>query len=144
MQVTTIEKSTGRSVGIHFKCYDKQDLLYFTRIRRFETKLGERIQVVGDKSHLEETLRRSTARYVVFGIPEDIGIRANYGTGGADSGWIPFLSAFLNVQSNDFLIGDELLMLGHFDFGDLKYLIENASTPTAMRYIPSTRKWKAW
>jgi formiminoglutamase len=28
------------------------------------------------------------------------------------------------LQSNDFLSGDELLLLGHFDFGDVKYLIE--------------------
>ena len=124
MQATPIQKAPIRNIGHHFKCYDKQDLLYFTRIRRFETKLGERIQVVADKSHLEESLSRSTARYVVFGIPEDIGVRGNYGTGGTDSAWTPFLSAFLNLQSNDFLSGDEMLMLGHFDFGDVKYLIE--------------------
>ncbi|WP_315815786.1 hypothetical protein [Paraflavitalea speifideaquila] len=60
----------------------------------------------------------------MIGIPEDIGVRANHGVGGTDSIWIPFLSAFLNIQSNDFLEGDDILLLGHFDFGDLKYLIE--------------------
>ena len=124
MQTIHTEKTAGRSVGHHFKCYDKQDLLYFTRLRRFETRLGERIQVINDKNHLEEALDRSTARYVVFGVPEDIGVRANYGIGGTDSVWTPFLGSFLNLQSNDFLSGDELLLLGHFDFGDVKYLIE--------------------
>src|SRR5690606_16961508 len=33
--------------------------------------------------------------------------------------------SFLNTQSNDFLSGEEILLLGHFDFGDFKYLIEN-------------------
>jgi formiminoglutamase len=62
---------------------------------------------------------------VVLGIPEDIGVRANYGNGGADTAWIPFLSAFLNTQSNDFLTGEDILVLGHFDFGDIKYLIDS-------------------
>jgi formiminoglutamase len=60
----------------------------------------------------------------LFGIPEDIGIRANMGLGGADSSWEPFLDAFLNIQSNDFFSGDEILLLGYFDFSNLKFLIE--------------------
>jgi formiminoglutamase len=124
METMQAEKNTGKQVGHHFKFYDKQDILYFTRIRRFETKLGERLQVIRDKQQLEQSLEQSTAKYVMFGIPEDIGVRANYGNGGTDSSWMPFLSSFLNIQSNDFLGGDEILLLGHFDFGDVKYLIE--------------------
>lgn len=108
----------------HFVFYSKHDVLNMTQIRRFETKLGECVQVVPDKNKWEEGLQQSLARYVVFGIPEDIGIRANYGKGGADSAWQAFLSAFLNIQSNDFLNGDELLLLGHFDFSDAGQLIE--------------------
>jgi formiminoglutamase len=112
----------------HFKVYSRQDILSLTKIRKFETKLGERLQVIADKTNLQESLNNSSVQYVLFGIPEDIGVRANHGTGGADSAWTPFLSAFLNIQSNDFFSGDEVLLLGHFDFGDLKYLIEqNAS-----------------
>jgi formiminoglutamase len=108
----------------HFKFYSKHDVLNLTRIRRFETKLGESVQILPDKATWESGLQQSTAKYVVFGIPEDIGIRANHGTGGADSVWIPFLSAFLNLQSNDFLNGDELMLLGQFNFSDLGELIE--------------------
>lgn len=108
----------------HFKVYTRQDVLSLTRTRKFETKLGEVIHVIGDKTDLYESISTSDAKYILFGIPEDIGIRANHGTGGADSAWVPFLSAFLNIQSNDFLSGEEILLLGHFDFGDLKYLIE--------------------
>lgn len=108
----------------HFKYYDKQDMLSLTKVRKFETKLGERVQVVTDKQHLESALQQSTARYILFGVPEDIGVRANYGVGGADSAWMPFLSAFLNIQSNDFLGGEDILLLGHFDFSEAKYLIE--------------------
>ena len=108
----------------HFKFYNKHDVLNLTRIRRFETKLGESVQVIADKNVLETALQQSSARYVIFGIPEDIGIRANHGTGGADSAWNSFLSAFLNIQSNDFLNGEEIILLGHFNFSDAMDLIE--------------------
>jgi formiminoglutamase len=72
-----------------------------------------------------EQLRQSPAKYVLLGIPEDIGVKGNYGIGGADTNWLSFLSSFLNIQSNDFLTGENVLLLGHFDFGDVKYLIEN-------------------
>ena len=108
----------------HFKFYNKHDILSLTKLRRFETKLGERINWLQDKTQLESYLQQTPAKYVLFGIPEDIGVRANHGVGGTDSVWVPFLSSFLNIQSNDFVVGDELLLLGHFDFGDMKYLIE--------------------
>ena len=93
----------------HFKFYIKQDILYLTKLRRFETKHGEMIQVVDDSSNLEKSLNDTISKYILFGIPEDIGVRANSGTGGADTAWIPFLQSFLNIQSNDFLLGDEVL-----------------------------------
>ena len=100
-----------------------------TSIRKFETKLGERVKCITEKISVEEGLKQSTAKYVLLGIPEDIGVKANQGIGGADSAWFPFLSAFLNIQSNDFLSGDDILLLGHFDFNDVKFLIEsNAAT----------------
>lgn len=109
----------------HFKFYSKEDILSITKIRRFETKLGERVKQLTAPDNWAEALQKSSARYVLLGIPEDIGIKANYGVGGADTVWLPFLLSFLNTQSNDFLTGEDILLLGHFDFGDIKYLIEN-------------------
>jgi formiminoglutamase len=109
----------------HFKYYNKEDILSITKIRRYETKLGERIQVLADINNIELSLQASKAGFVLIGIPEDIGIKANHGIGGADSAWIPFLQSFLNIQSNDFLEGGELLLMGHFDFSDMEHLIEN-------------------
>jgi formiminoglutamase len=111
----------------HLKVYGKQDILSLTKLRKFETKLGERLQVIHDPSALAVSIQQSTARYVLVGIPEDIGDKANYGSGGADSVWLPFLQSFLNIQSNDFLDGSELLLLGHFDFGDIQYLIDTTA-----------------
>ena len=53
----------------HFKFYNKQDVLSLTRIRRFETKLGERVQVLGDVNAIENSLQNSSASYVLLGIP---------------------------------------------------------------------------
>lgn len=108
----------------HFKFYNKKDVLSLTKTRRFETKVGERIPCL-PQGEWPGVLQQSAARFALFGIPEDVGVKANMGTGGADTCWTPFLQAFLNVQSNDFFSGDECLLLGHFDFGDLQFLIEN-------------------
>ena len=109
----------------HFKFYTKEDILSITKTRRFETKLGERVGTLDKQGEWPQVLTNSKATYVIVGIPEDIGVRANYGVGGADTAWLPFLSSFLNMQSNDFLVGDDILVLGHFDFGDIKYLIDS-------------------
>lgn len=112
---------------LHFKWCSKQDVLSLTRVRKFETKLGERIQACPPGQDPEQFLRRSTARFVLLGIPEDIGVKANQGIGGADTAWLPFLQSFLNIQSNYFLDGEEILLMGHFDFGDIQYLIDHTA-----------------
>ena len=111
----------------HLKVYTRQDVLNHTSVRRFETKIGERIQVLKDAKQIEASLQQSTAKYVIIGIPESIGIKANLGIGGTESCWLPFLHSFLNCQSNDFLEGGELLLLGHFDFKDVADVIEHSA-----------------
>jgi formiminoglutamase len=111
----------------HLKVYTKQDVLSLTKLRRFETKLGERLLTVSDSSNMERSLATSTAKYVLFGIPEDLGAKGNFGIGGTDTLWIPFLQSFLNIQSNDFFDGGEVLLIGHFDFGDIEYLIDTTA-----------------
>jgi len=108
----------------HFKFYNKQDILSITKIRRFETKLGERVQVIANPSNIEASLQASAANYIILGIPEDIGVKANGGIGGTDSAWLAFLKAFLNIQSNDFLEGGNMMVLGHFDFASIAELID--------------------
>lgn len=108
----------------HFKRYTRQDLLSLVRLRRFETKLGERVQVLPAGEPVNDAIRSLPSKYVVFGIPEDIGVQANYGTGGTSTAWLSFLQSFLSLQSNDFLPGEEIAVMGHFDFGDILYLID--------------------
>jgi formiminoglutamase len=108
----------------HFNYYEKQDVLKLTKIRRFETKLGERVSCKNPAKSIEETLQNTEISFVVFGVPEDIGVKANLGTGGTDTAWQYFLKSFLNIQSNDFMDGNNILLLGHFEFVDLEQLIE--------------------
>lgn len=72
---------------------------------------------------LAEALSQSKARYVLLGIPEDIGVRANYGIGGTETIWLPFLQALCNMQSTDAFTGEEVVLSGYFDFSDIKSLI---------------------
>ncbi len=106
------------------KIYSKQDILANTRIRRFETRIGETIQHLTDTSNIEQSLQQSNARFVIIGVPENIGVKGNEGSGCADAVWQPFLSDFLNIQSNDFFEGSDVLLLGHLDFSELSNLIE--------------------
>jgi formiminoglutamase len=109
----------------HFKFYSKEDILSMTKTRRFETRMGERLQFLKPGREWPEVIQESTAKYVILGIPEDFGVKANYGIGGTETAWLSFLDSFLNIQSNDYLTGENTLLLGHFDFGDIKFLIEN-------------------
>jgi formiminoglutamase len=104
------------------RIYNKEDVLSVTNVRRFETKVGERILLCS--GNLEESLLASKAKYVLLGIPESIGVKANEGVGGAETAWLSFLKAFLNVQSNEFFTGEEVMLLGHLDFNDLNVTIE--------------------
>lgn len=108
----------------HFKAYNKHDILSLAKLRRFETKLGERVQLLSDAASVVDSINGNPAKYIVFGIPEDIGVQANYGIAGTSTSWLPFLQSFLNIQSNDFLTGEEIAVIGHFDFGDIQYLID--------------------
>jgi formiminoglutamase len=110
----------------HFRYYVKEDVLSLTHLRRFETKTGERVQV-SNGTDIASRIASAAADYILFGIPENIGVKANGGIGGTSSGWLAFLNSFLNTQSNDFFNGENVLVLGHFDFSDMERLIdENA------------------
>lgn len=99
------------------KLYIPEDIRTFINKREGETKLGEMIQL-SDGKNLEHSLSQSAARFVILGLPEDIGVRANNGIGGAHTAWPGFLKSFLNIQHNHALSGTDFLLLGHLDFTD--------------------------
>lgn len=93
------------------KIYTQGDVLALTKPREGEVKLGQKVLTVANLSEIAQC----NATYVLLGIPEDIGVRANLGVAGAKTAWEATLKSLLNMQSNPFLQGDEILVLGHFD-----------------------------
>lgn len=103
----------------NLQIYQASEILSRTKRRHGETKIGERMQTIADPANWLSGLQVSNAQFVVLGIPEDIGVRANYGRGGAYAAWKPSLDFLINMQSNAFLEGSEMLVLGHVDVADL-------------------------
>lgn len=107
-----------------FKLYDRKSIEKFISYRKGETKLGERIQFISAPADLSE----SDAEFVIFGIPEDIGVRANHGKPGTATAWNAFLSAFLNVQVNKYLDQKKILLLGEIDIAEAMRKAGNIDT----------------
>lgn len=112
------------------KIYSQSDIDKLIIYRDGETKIGEKVEVYlnGEESFFSnaaisiDVLAKSKAKFVLLGIPEDIGVRANAGIAGASTTWKSALMAFLNIQSNRFLSGEEVLVLGHFEIEEPKDL----------------------
>ncbi len=124
--------------------YDELRLAELTRRRSGETRLGEMVKTIPwslcDK--WDVALADMPGRYVLLGLPEDIGVRANYGRGGAYSAWIPALSTILNTQSNPALKGDDIILLGHLDFSQAMEELK-AADPSAPGTIQHARELTA-
>ena len=93
---------------IHFQFVSDTDVAKRVSPRDGETKLGETLRYVSSL----DAISSSAATYVIFGIQEDIGVRANYGKKGAAKAWNAFLNAFIHVQSNQYN-ASQMLLLGH-------------------------------
>jgi formiminoglutamase len=87
--------------------------------REGETKFGEKVALLESNTNLVAQLRATDAKYVLLGIPEDIGIRANRGKAGATTAWSAALKSLVNTQDNAFNKGKRLLILGHLEFAAL-------------------------
>lgn len=106
------------------KVYRLQDIQNLTRQRSGEEKVGEKVSCSSGKDWRKD-LQDSTARYVILGIAEDIGVRANYGRPGAGTAFRPALESFLSQQSNFFLPAEQIFVLGEVRTEDL---MEEAGT----------------
>ncbi|AWH85537.1 arginase [Flavobacterium album] len=91
------------------------DLAKYTSYRSGEIKFGERIHTLAKEASTWDNLRADEAEFVLFGIPEDIGVRANYGRPGTASAWESAIRSIINLQHNKFFKGSRLLILGSID-----------------------------
>lgn len=70
-------------------------------------------------------LKESEAKYVLLGIPEDIGVRANYGRPGAASAWQSAIKSIANIQHNRFCKGSNIIVLGQINVANEMREVEN-------------------
>ncbi len=75
------------------KFIDPKHIDQITVKRRGEPRLGEVLPLI----HSAQDLKQSKARYLLIGIPEDIGVRANGGRPGAAKTWEAFLAHFCSL-----------------------------------------------
>jgi formiminoglutamase len=99
----------------YVKRYTKDTILNIIRKRDGEQKIGENVNFFGENTQFSGP----DIRFVLFGVPEDVGVRANFGRGGAHTAWKPAFESFLNQQSNSFLTGNDILVLGELEVSDI-------------------------
>ena len=91
--------------------YTTEDLKKHTSKRQGEEKFGDAVGLASSWLDLE----KSNAKYVLLGIPEDVGVRANMGRPGTEKAWNSCLSALCNIQSNSYTNPSNTIILGEID-----------------------------
>jgi formiminoglutamase len=111
--------------------FTMNDLAKITNHRSGEIKFGEKMITVPKGVDAMTFLQTCEAKYVLLGIPEDIGIRANFGRPGAATAWDTAIKNIANIQHNRFCKGSQIIVLGqvnvsaemkeveHLDFHDI-------------------------
>jgi formiminoglutamase len=92
------------------RTYNNKEILSYTHTREGETKIG---QTILSLDHLQiSECNNYSIKYAILGIDEDLGIVANKGIKSSQTAWNAFLKSFLNTQSNEFLDGKKMLLVG--------------------------------
>ena len=100
------------------------DLAKITNHRSGEIKFGEKMITIPKDADTFEFIKNCDAKYVIFGIPEDIGVRANYGRPGTALAWDSAIKSIANIQHNRFCKGSQIIVLGQLDVSDLMKNVE--------------------
>ncbi|MBW4362161.1 formimidoylglutamase [Flavobacterium taihuense] len=101
------------------------DLAKITNHRSGEIKFGEKILTIPKDTDPIDFIKSSEAKFVLFGIPEDIGVRANYGRPGAASAWQSAIKSIANIQHNRFSKGNQIIVLGQLNVKQEMKEVEN-------------------
>jgi len=101
------------------------DLGKITNHRSGEIKFGEKMITIPKDVDVVNFITESKARFVLFGIPEDIGVKANNGRPGTSNGWKNAISSIANIQHNRFCKGSQIIILGSLDVAEELKAAEN-------------------
>lgn len=94
---------------------NSSDLAEITNHRSGEIKFGEQILTVPKDVAPLDFITQSEATFVLFGIPEDIGVKANFGRTGTASAYFSAIKSLVNIQHNKFCKANKIILLGHLD-----------------------------
>jgi formiminoglutamase len=95
--------------------FSSTDLSHYVSSRRGEHKIGENIQLI------DTSINNTPGKFVIVGIPEDIGPKANLGKEGARFSWNAFLLKFLNMQANSLNRVNDVILAGKIEVSDLQH-----------------------
>lgn len=104
---------------------DALSLAKITNHRSGEVKLGEKMLTVASFNNIEEFIKTCDAKFVLIGIPEDIGVKANFGRLGTATAYESTLSALANFQHNKFCKGNNILVLGKLNVDEEMKVAQN-------------------
>lgn len=105
--------------------YKKDFITSLIDFREGEEKFGQTLQVSSDGN-----LDSFQGKFVILGIAEDIGIRANHGIAGAASAFRSFIKSLVNIHNSRDFSGDQFLLLGRIRTGGLMEESQNADIET--------------
>jgi len=94
-------------------------------LRVGEIKLGERVTFINQSENIDSFLLETESKYILFGICESVGVKANFGRLGTENTWQIALKSLLNIQHNKTCKGNNLGILGHFDFKEINEIAAN-------------------
>ncbi len=105
--------------------FTASDLSKITNHRSGEVKFGEKMVTIPKEQDVAKFLKECEQQFVLFGIPEDIGVRANYGRPGASTAWECAIKSIANIQHNRFCKGSQIVVLGALDVAEEMELVQN-------------------
>lgn len=110
----------------NFEYFNKTILNNLLVLRKGETKFGEKIDFPDDKnSQLIDFIKNTNAKFIVYGIKEFAGIKANFGRVGTKHAWDVFLPIFLNIQHNKLLKAQNIAVIGCLNFENFSKEVTN-------------------
>jgi formiminoglutamase len=101
------------------------DLAKVTNHRSGEVKFGEKMLTIPKGEDCIDFIKKCDAQYVLFGIPEDVGVRANFGRPGASSAWKSTIGSIANIQHNRFCKGSQIVILGTLNVAEEMEIAKN-------------------
>lgn len=116
------------------KVYDEQAVKPYCSHRNNEKKTWQSLALLDTQVNVQQALNDAAQfgiRYVLVGICEDIGPRANLGNRGSHQAWPAFLQCFLNQAVNQFSATSHVLLLGEINVDDLMVQSERLSNQNA-------------